>query len=97
MFIVYDDSIAQKPLFGVRYQKTDDGIKGQLFTAEEEITIVQGKDGLVLSDNTPHYYGDVPIIEYIENEERQSVFESVESLINAFNKAVSEKANDVDY
>ena len=33
----------------------------------------------------------------IENEERQSIFESVKTLINALNKAGSEKANDVDY
>ncbi|WP_419955930.1 phage portal protein [Neobacillus niacini] len=97
MFIVYDDTIAQKPLFAVRYQKTDNGIRGQLFTSAEEVTISEGKDGLILSDNKPHYYGDVPVIEYIENEERLSVFESVESLINAYDKAISEKANDVDY
>lgn len=97
MFIVYDDTIAQKPLFAVRYQKTDDGIKGQLFTADKEIAIAEGKDGLILSDETAHFYGDVPVIEYIENEERQSIFESVESLINAYDKALSEKANDVDY
>ncbi|KAA0565332.1 phage portal protein [Bacillus sp. CH30_1T] len=97
MFIVYDDTIAQKPLFAVRYQTTDDGIKGQLFTTEEEITISEGKDGLILSDNKSHYYNGVPVIEYIENEERQSIFESVETMINAFDKAISEKANDVDY
>ena len=33
----------------------------------------------------------------IENEERQCIFESVKTLINALNKAASEKANDVDY
>ena len=37
------------------------------------------------------------MIEYIENEERQSIFENVKTLINAFNKALSEKANDVEY
>ena len=36
-------------------------------------------------------------IEYIENEERQALFESIESMINAYDKALSEKANDVDY
>ncbi len=97
MLIVYDDTIAQKPLFAVRYQKTKDGIKGQLFTADKEIAIAEGKDGLILSDETAHFYGDVPVIEYIENEERQSIFESVETMINAYNKVISEKANDVDY
>jgi SPP1 family phage portal protein len=97
MFIVYDDTIAQKPLFAVRYQKTDDGVKGQLFTADREIAIAEGKDGLILSDESTHFYGDVPVIEYIENEERQSIFESVETLVNAHDKALSEKSNDVDY
>lgn len=97
MFVVYDDTIAQKPLFAVRYHKTDDGMKGQLYTKDREITITEGKDGLIFSEETAHYYLDVPVIEYIENEERLSVFESVESLINAYDKALSEKANDVDY
>ncbi|MDE0582229.1 phage portal protein [Planococcus sp. A6] len=97
MFIVYDDTIAQKPLFGVRYRTTDDGIKGELFTDSKTVKIVEGKDGIYLADEEPHYFGGVPVIEYMENEERQSVFESVESLINAYDKALSEKANDVDY
>ena len=98
MFIVYDDTIAEKPLFAVHYTQDEEGnIKGQLFTRELEIQISQGKDGLILGDEKPHYYNDVPIVEYVENEERQSIFENVESLINAYNKAISEKANDVDY
>ncbi|MED3623251.1 phage portal protein [Neobacillus thermocopriae] len=97
MFIVYDDTIAQKPLFAVRYRTTEDGIAGQVFTKDSEFRISGDKEGLTLTDQQPHYYGDVPVIEYIENEERQSVFEQVETLINAYDKALSEKANDVDY
>ncbi|WP_416149417.1 phage portal protein [Salipaludibacillus sp. HK11] len=97
MFIVYDDTIAQKPLFAVRYKENEEGqISGQVFTEEKEIAIPEA-DEVALGDETTHYYGNVPIIEYIENEERQSVFESVETMINAYDKALSEKANDVDY
>ena len=32
-----------------------------------------------------------------QNEERMAIFESSYSMINAYNKAISEKANDVDY
>ena len=39
----------------------------------------------------------MPWIEYIENEERQGAFEQVESAITGYEKAISEKANDVDY
>ena len=97
MFIVYDDTIVQRPLFGVYYRKTEDGIKGQLFTVDKEIIIAEGKNGLYLGEEKQHYYQGVPIIEYLENEERQSLFEVVETLINAYDKAISEKANDVDY
>jgi SPP1 family phage portal protein len=105
MFIVYDDTIAQKPLFAVRYKKSDDGWEGHLFTAEKEIEFKENEDGLYFvggeeegsEPGEDRFFGDVPVIEYIENEERMSVYESVESLINAFDKAMSEKANDVDY
>ena len=39
----------------------------------------------------------MPLIEYLGNEERQGIFEQVESAITAYDKALSEKANDVDY
>ena len=39
----------------------------------------------------------VPATEYVENEERIGIFEGVLPMINAYNKALSEKANDVDY
>ncbi|WP_324829301.1 phage portal protein, partial [Qipengyuania zhejiangensis] len=97
MFIVYDDTIAQKPLFAVRYQIVEDELNGQLFKIDEEITLNGRISDISFGDTIPNYYGDVPVIEYIENEERQSIFESVESLINAYDKALSEKANDVDY
>lgn len=97
MFIVYDDTIAQNPLFVVRYQETDDGIKGQLFTRHEEKDILPSKEGITFGNEEQRHYGDVQIIEYIENEERQSIFEPVVTLIDAFDKALSEKANDVDY
>lgn len=98
MFVVYDDTIAQKPLFAVRYQyDADNKLTGQLYTTAQRFDFYQHKDSVALTDGQPHYYGDVPIIEFKENEERQSLFESVETLINAYDKALSEKTNDVDY
>lgn len=98
MFVVYDDTVAEKPLFGVRYTiDKENRIKGQLFTRTSEFRIMESEGILALTDEKQHYFGDVPIIEYIENEERQSVFENVKTLINAYDKAISEKANDVDY
>lgn len=98
-FVIYDDTIAQEPLYGVRIIKDNEGkAKGTIYSRDDELQFYTGKDGLVIeSKNKEHYFRDVPLIEYVENEERQSAFESVESLINAYDKGLSEKANDVDY
>lgn len=96
-FIVYDDTIAREPLFGVYYQLNGSNIKGELLTKNEKITLSGSLADIIFSDEKEHFYGDVPLIEYAENEERKGIFESVETLINTLNKVLSEKANDVDY
>lgn len=97
MFIVYDDTIQERPLFAVHYHIIDDKLIGTVYTRNEIIKFAENDEKIAFGERKPHYFGDVPVIEYIENEERQSIFENVESLINAYNKAISEKANDVDY
>lgn len=99
-FVIYDDTIAQEPLYAVYLRQDDDNdISGTLYSKYDETQFYTNdkKEIVIETSSTEHYFGDVPIIEYIENEERQSVFEGVETLINAYNKALSEKANDVDY
>ena len=98
MFIVYDDTIAQKPLFAVRYfYDADDELQGELMTETHRYVLASNKDGITIGDEQPHYYGDVPVVEYVQNSETQAVFENVKTLINALNKALSEKANDLEY
>ncbi|GGP07299.1 phage portal protein [Oceanobacillus neutriphilus] len=98
-FLIYDDTIAQEPLYGVRVIKDKEGrSKGSIYSKEDERHFYTGEDGLIIEqESIDHFFQDVPLIEYVENEERQSAFESVESLINANDKGLSEKANDVDY
>ncbi|BAH82126.1 phage portal protein [Streptococcus dysgalactiae] len=97
-FIVYDDSIRQKPLFAVRYFYNKDGVLEGSYSDANNITYFKdGEKGLEIGENEPHPFDGVPMIEYVENEERQSLLASVVTLINAFNKAISEKANDVEY
>lgn len=97
-FVVYEQSIAQKPLFGVYYiTNDDDKIEGHLHTTTHSYNLMEGKNGLTLYDEMPHFYGDVPIVEFVENDERLSLVGVTESLTNAYNKAISEKSNDVDY
>lgn len=100
MLIVHDNSIQEKPLFAVRYA-FDEGAAtgyGQVITTSEIIDATfQLGGGVTFQERIPHIYGRMPVVELIENEERQGIFDSVKTLINALNKAASEKANDVDY
>lgn len=45
----------------------------------------------------PHYFKDVPVIHYPNNKELKGDFEGVKSLIDAYNLANSDTANDFEY
>src|SRR5690625_3339122 len=97
MFVIYSDEIRPRSLYGVRYTVDEDGYKGQLFSDSEAYDFTLDGDSLSLTESHSLFYGRVPIIEFVENEERQSLIEPVESLINGFNNVLSEKNNDVSY
>lgn len=50
--------------------------------------------GLVMLEQAPHYFGDVPINVYINNEETQGDYENVISKIDAYDTMQSETVND---
>ncbi|UNT92229.1 phage portal protein [Allobaculum sp. Allo2] len=41
-------------------------------------------------------YGLIPVVEYLMNRQRLGLYENVTGLIEAYNRAIGEKANDVD-
>mgnify|MGYP002519852354 FL=1 len=97
-FMIYDESIVQKPLYFVRRYTDYEGNEYGSISDSKEVRHFQITGGLQwIGEPQLHYFGDVPATEYLENEERLGAFEPVLSMINAFNKAISEKANDVDY
>lgn len=98
--LIRDNSIAERVLYGIRYYQDEAGrIEGTISDAHtiRYFTEKAMGRGLVFTDEQPNFFGEVPIIEYVENEERLGVFEPIVTLIDAYDKAISEKANDVDY
>ena len=96
--LVRSTSIRETPLYGIRYTVTSGGRTIGTISDASVIRYFEIKGAEVtITGEKPNYFGAVPIIEYVENEERIGAFEWVEYLINAYNKAISEKANDVDY
>lgn len=97
-FMIFDESIIERPLYFVRrYKDRDENEWGSISNSfgVRNFKITGGVQWL--DDWQPHHFPGVPATEYIENAERQGLFEPVMSLVNAYNKAISEKANDVDY
>lgn len=97
-FMIYDESIVERPLYFVRRYKDYEGNEFGSISNSVYVRYFQVAGGLQwTSEWEQHYFNGVPATEYVENEERLGAFEPVMSQINAFNKALSEKANDVDY
>jgi SPP1 family phage portal protein len=101
-FVVYDDTVEHKPLFGVHYYPVldDNGVlkcyRGNICTSlySQEITLTTSKGLQSAGETVPHFFGKVPIDEIYNNAERMGDFENVVSLIDAYNTLQSDRVND---
>ena len=94
-FIIYDDTISHEPLAFVRYHYDSSfELHGNVYFANKYYRF----DGEIsFDDPKPNVYGVVPAVEFYDNEDRQSVFDNVKTLINALDAALSQKANQNEY
>ncbi len=96
-FMIYDDSVIEEPRFFVRLYKDDDDVLHGSVSDKIKVRYFTQRGKLIWEDERVHGFDGVPAVEYRENEEAIGIFEPVLTMIDAYNKAVSEKANDVDY
>lgn len=99
--------IEEKPVCAVHYRAVDKGRTGEykfFMTVYTTSTIQeyvgdgnQPNSQMKLVSSKPHYFGRVPVIEYLANEDRMGDYETVLSLIDAYNLAVSDSVNDINY
>lgn len=97
-FMIYDDSVLCRERFFVRIYIDSDNVMHGSVSDEQNVRwfIIKGK--IVWEEEEKvHGFDGVPATEYVENEEKMGIFEPVLTMIDAYNKAISEKANDVDY
>lgn len=97
-FMITDDGIIKRPRYFVRvYKDTENVLRGSI-SDDTTVRYFVNSSGLKYTgDEKLHGFAYVPATEYKDNEETIGMFEPVLSMINAYNKAISEKANDVDY
>ena len=97
-FMVFDDSILKRPMYFVRRYTDYKGVEYGSISDKENVRHFKITGGISWTDEwAPHYFPGVPATEFVENEEEQSIYFPVLTIINAYNKAISEKANNVEY
>ena len=97
-FMIYDDSIVKNRMYFVRYYfDAENALHGSV--SDSRVIKYFTRNPVVKYDvgEQLHGFDGVPAVEYVENEERIGLYEGAMPQINAYNKALSEKANDVDY
>lgn len=102
-FVIYDDTVRQRPVAGVYYYKLHDSVTNRdvgysvYLCTKSMITHFVTDTGFtpkLPDENRPHGMNGVPLIEIYNNSTCSSDFEPVLSLIDAYNVLQSDRVND---
>lgn len=93
-FMIYDTTIKRNPVAFVRYSSYNNQLSGEVYT-DKEITYF-GNDGKT-TEQTNHVFGYVPAAEFYANDERLSLIGKIDTLVEEYDRAISQKANQVAY
>lgn len=105
MILVYDDTLDEELLYGIRYYEGIDLLTDkkyyniEVYTDKEIINYKADEllGSLTFVGSTQHYFGMVPIAVFFNNEEEIGDFEPVISLIDAYDSLESDSLNDFEY
>ena len=100
MIIVYNTKITPEPWIALRlYTSGDDEVYVEVYT-KTTITLYKtdsANSALTFVSTDDNKFGEVPAVEYLNNEESQGDFDKVLTLIDEYDKAQSDTANDFEY
>lgn len=101
-FVVYDDTVAHKPMFGVSFSKRtkpDGSLEGYAVNVYTDANMYRYEAEAAENIQEPvsveeHFFGAVPMVEFWNDENERGDFEQVESLIDAYDVLESDRVND---
>lgn len=97
-FVVYDDTVEQRPLYGVLLQPARGSGQGRLSVYTRERVLHYACSSFLeagrLTGAIPHHFGRVPMVEYRNDLEERGDFEAVLPLIDAYDLLNSDRLND---
>lgn len=103
MFVVYDNSIEGNMIAAVRYytvKKLGTGTsttKVEVYLKDWIMYYEEDQGRLNFISQKENFFGDVPVTEFINNDECLGDFETVISLVDAYDKAQSDSLNELEY
>jgi SPP1 family phage portal protein len=102
---IVDDTIEEQLIYVIRFYSVDDIVDGETYTVVEvydkqTITTYKG-DGqygalTMIMEPYVHYFDEVPVVEYRNNDYYKGDFEDVITLIDAYDKVMSDSVNDFE-
>ncbi len=92
-YVIYHDGIGEKPLAGVILGTDENGQRQADIYTKDAHWLVIGDKAKKLA--TPQY-GGVPLVEYLNNEARMGVFETVLSILNNINLLESNAVDSIE-
>lgn len=96
-FMIYDEGLSPEPLYFVYTYKDSNGDRHGSISNDYGVRWFDLNPSISwTSEWQAHGYNGVPATEYVQNSQRRGIYESVLPLINAYNKVLSEKADDLD-
>ncbi|MDV2912195.1 phage portal protein [Pediococcus acidilactici] len=93
-FIIYDDTVDMNPIAFVNYYYINNRLHGQVITNDIKYDL---SDTFKMDDGEVNQFGTVPAVEFFQSEDRQGVLDNVQTLIDALDNTLSQKANQVEY
>ena len=94
--LICDNSIQHNMRAAIKFFPIDDYTFSVEVYDKEKVSVYTASTGLSelnLVEERPHYFKDVPFVEFINNEYRQSSFEPVIGLIDGLEKLASDEVN----
>lgn len=103
VFLIYDSTVENNVLAGIRFISIPDYINGTekemfyVYTEDLISTYVVEEDTAESHEEKTHVFGKVPLNQYINNDDMTGSFEKVLTLIDAYDLAVSDTQNNLEY
>ena len=92
-FMIYDTSINPKPIAFVRYGYLGTQLHGEMYTSNKIKTFTENQ----FEEETTTLFKEVPAVEFISSSQRLGIVGKIASLVNEYDRAFSQKANQVAY